>query len=284
MTCTDADDCACDGDVRTSTWRALHAERSTAPTIHARATRLFMILTPGSIGMSVPEKSARNEERGQTPANNVHPNTGNSQPCIRTSGSGPFGFCAPNVPTRNGLAYNAGGFSSRQPMVRRASTHESQADDAHRFISSLVRSDRSGRRLARWPLRRQSRSRPAQAQQPSAAALSSRGNAVIRDSVRRVLDRALADSAFPGAIAVVGTRDARHRAVRRRPSGLGAESGAGRSHAVGSRVAHESRRPDERRSCSSSRKGRIDLDAPRPAIHPDLDRAEQGARHDSTSA
>jgi CubicO group peptidase (beta-lactamase class C family) len=29
---------------------------------------------------------------------------------------------------------------------------------------------------------------------------------VIRDSVRRVLDRALADSAFPGAIAVVGTR------------------------------------------------------------------------------
>lgn len=29
---------------------------------------------------------------------------------------------------------------------------------------------------------------------------------VIRDSVKRVLDRALADSAFPGAIAVVGTR------------------------------------------------------------------------------
>ena len=47
---------------------------------------------------------------------------------------------------------------------------------------------------------------PARAQQPSAASLSTRGNAVIRDSVRRVLDRALADSAFPGAIAVVGTR------------------------------------------------------------------------------
>jgi len=42
--------------------------------------------------------------------------------------------------------------------------------------------------------------------QPSADALSSRGRGVIRDSVRRVLDRALADSAFPGGIAVVGTR------------------------------------------------------------------------------
>jgi CubicO group peptidase (beta-lactamase class C family) len=46
----------------------------------------------------------------------------------------------------------------------------------------------------------------ASAQQPSAGSLSSRGVAAIRDSVRQVLDRARADSAFPGAIAVVGTR------------------------------------------------------------------------------
>jgi CubicO group peptidase (beta-lactamase class C family) len=36
--------------------------------------------------------------------------------------------------------------------------------------------------------------------------ISPRATSVIRDSVRHVLDRALADSAFPGAIAVVGTR------------------------------------------------------------------------------
>lgn len=44
------------------------------------------------------------------------------------------------------------------------------------------------------------------AQEPSAARLTSRGSAVIRDSVKTILDRALADSAFPGGIAVVGTR------------------------------------------------------------------------------
>ena len=33
-----------------------------------------------------------------------------------------------------------------------------------------------------------------------------RADAAIRDSVRAVLDRALRDSAFPGAIAVVGTK------------------------------------------------------------------------------
>ena len=36
---------------------------------------------------------------------------------------------------------------------------------------------------------------------------ATRADAVIRDSVKRVLDRALADSAFPGGIAVVGTRN-----------------------------------------------------------------------------
>jgi CubicO group peptidase (beta-lactamase class C family) len=36
---------------------------------------------------------------------------------------------------------------------------------------------------------------------------SSRAEAAIRDSVKQVLDRAERDSAFPGAIAVVGTRD-----------------------------------------------------------------------------
>jgi CubicO group peptidase (beta-lactamase class C family) len=35
---------------------------------------------------------------------------------------------------------------------------------------------------------------------------SGRADSAVRDSVRRVLDRALRDSAFPGAIAVVGTR------------------------------------------------------------------------------
>lgn len=49
-------------------------------------------------------------------------------------------------------------------------------------------------------------SRSLDAQQPSAANLTSRGVNVIRDSVHKVLDRALADSAFPGGIAVVGTR------------------------------------------------------------------------------
>jgi serine-type D-Ala-D-Ala carboxypeptidase len=39
-----------------------------------------------------------------------------------------------------------------------------------------------------------------------AASRPARADAVIRDSVRAVLDRALADRAFPGAIAVVGTR------------------------------------------------------------------------------
>src|SRR5437868_3862890 len=34
-----------------------------------------------------------------------------------------------------------------------------------------------------------------------------RAEAAIRDSVKQVLDRAERDSAFPGAIAVVGTRD-----------------------------------------------------------------------------
>jgi CubicO group peptidase (beta-lactamase class C family) len=38
------------------------------------------------------------------------------------------------------------------------------------------------------------------------AAVPPLADPVIRDSVKRVLDRALADSAFPGAIAVVGTR------------------------------------------------------------------------------
>lgn len=47
---------------------------------------------------------------------------------------------------------------------------------------------------------------PLHAQQPSAARLTTRGTAAIRDSVKKVLDRALADSAFPGGIAVVGTR------------------------------------------------------------------------------
>jgi CubicO group peptidase (beta-lactamase class C family) len=47
---------------------------------------------------------------------------------------------------------------------------------------------------------------PLHAQQPSAARLITRGTAAIRDSVKKVLDRALADSAFPGGIAVVGTR------------------------------------------------------------------------------
>src|SRR6185437_12691896 len=39
------------------------------------------------------------------------------------------------------------------------------------------------------------------------AAPSARVEAAIRDSVARVLARGLADSAFPGAIAVVGTHD-----------------------------------------------------------------------------
>ena len=44
--------------------------------------------------------------------------------------------------------------------------------------------------------------------EPGAAApvLPPRAEAIIRDSVKQVLDRALRDSAFPGAIAVVGTR------------------------------------------------------------------------------
>jgi serine-type D-Ala-D-Ala carboxypeptidase len=39
---------------------------------------------------------------------------------------------------------------------------------------------------------------------PQASTLSAAAETAIRDSVRRVLDRALADSAFPGAIAIVG--------------------------------------------------------------------------------
>ncbi|MEP6492827.1 MAG: serine hydrolase [bacterium] len=41
---------------------------------------------------------------------------------------------------------------------------------------------------------------------PSAPPQSPASDATIRDSLKRVLDRALADSAFPGAVAVVGTR------------------------------------------------------------------------------
>src|SRR3954462_6586907 len=41
----------------------------------------------------------------------------------------------------------------------------------------------------------------------TAAFIPPRADSVIRDSVRHVLDRALRDSAFPGAIAVVGTHD-----------------------------------------------------------------------------
>src|SRR5262245_29519039 len=37
-------------------------------------------------------------------------------------------------------------------------------------------------------------------------AANPRTDAIIRDSVRQILDRALRDSAFPGAIAVVGTK------------------------------------------------------------------------------
>src|SRR4051812_18269850 len=45
------------------------------------------------------------------------------------------------------------------------------------------------------------------AQDAAAGAMSARADSVIRDSVRHVLDRALRDSAFPGAIAVVGTHN-----------------------------------------------------------------------------
>ena len=124
---------------------------------------------------------------------------------------------------------------------------------------------------------------PAQAQQPSAAALSSRGNAVIRDSVRRVLDRALA----------------RQRVSRRALPSSGRGPRVITQYAVGHLDWAKSPAPNDRTLWDLASltkvigltsgimqlvaKGRIDLDAPVQKYLPELDRAEQGSRHDSKS-